>query len=204
LYLSHNFMDFKIIFFLVGSYLIGSIPFAYIITKTARGIDIRNFGSGNPGATNVFRVAGKTYGLITLMFDFLKGLITVSVTKLFYPDLISISIICGLLSIIGHNWPVWLKFRGGKGFATSLGVLLGLIPLVTFFGLITFVIIFILTKYVSLSSVLSSIVVIAMCWIKREQLILCLFVTLTGLMIIIRHRPNIVRLLKGTESKLKI
>lgn len=204
MYLSHNFMDFKIIFFLVGSYLIGSIPFAYIITKTARGIDIRNFGSGNPGATNVFRVAGKTYGLITLMFDFLKGLITVSVTKLFYPDLISISIICGLLSIIGHNWPVWLKFRGGKGFATSLGVLLGLIPLVTFFGLITFVIIFILTKYVSLSSVLSSIVVIAMCWIKREQLILCLFVTLTGLMIIIRHRPNIVRLLKGTESKLKI
>jgi len=204
LYLSHNFMDFKIIFFLVGSYLIGSIPFAYIITKTARGIDIRNFGSGNPGATNVFRVAGKTYGLITLMFDFLKGLITVSVTKLFYPDLISISIICGLLSIIGHNWPVWLKFRGGKGFATSLGVLLGLIPLVTFFGLITFVIIFILTKYVSLSSVLSSIVVIAMCWIKREQLILCLFVSLTGLMIIIRHRPNIVRLLKGTESKLKI
>jgi len=197
-------MDFKIIFFLVGSYLIGSIPFAYIITKTARGIDIRNFGSGNPGATNVFRVAGKTYGIITLMFDFLKGLITVSVTKLFYPDLISISIICGLLSIIGHNWPVWLKFRGGKGFATSLGVLLGLIPLVTFFGLITFVIIFILTKYVSLSSVLSSIVVIAMCWIKREQLILCLFVTLTGLMIIIRHRPNIVRLLKGTESKLKI
>ncbi|OIO73985.1 MAG: acyl-phosphate glycerol 3-phosphate acyltransferase [Elusimicrobia bacterium CG1_02_37_114] len=197
-------MDFKIIFFLVGSYLIGSIPFAYIITKTARGIDIRNFGSGNPGATNVFRVAGKTYGLITLMFDFLKGLITVSVTKLFYPDLISISIICGLLSIIGHNWPVWLKFRGGKGFATSLGVLLGLIPLVTFFGLITFVIIFILTKYVSLSSVLSSIVVIAMCWIKREQLILCLFVSLTGLMIIIRHRPNIVRLLKGTESKLKI
>jgi len=197
-------MDFKIIFFLVGSYLIGSIPFAYIITKTARGIDIRNFGSGNPGATNVFRVAGKTYGLITLMFDFLKGLITVSVTKLFYPDLISISIICGLLSIIGHNWPVWLKFRGGKGFATSLGVLLGLIPLVTLFGLITFVIIFILTKYVSLSSVLSSIVVIAMCWIKREQLILCLFVTLTGLMIIIRHRPNIVRLLKGTESKLKI
>ena len=197
-------MDFKIIFFLVGSYLIGSIPFAYIITKTARGIDIRNFGSGNPGATNVFRVAGKTYGLITLMFDFLKGLITVSVTKLFYPDLISISIICGLLSIIGHNWPVWLKFRGGKGFATSLGVLLGLIPLVTFFGLITFVIIFILTKYVSLSSVLSSIVVIAMCWIKREQLILCLFVTLTGLMIIIRHRPNIVHLLKGTESKLKI
>ncbi len=204
MYLSHNFMDFKIIFFLVGSYLIGSIPFAYIITKTARGIDIRNFGSGNPGATNVFRVAGKTYGLITLMFDFLKGLITVSVTKLFYPDLISISIICGLLSIIGHNWPVWLKFRGGKGFATSLGVLLGLIPLVTFFGLITFVIIFILTKYVSLSSVLSSIVVIAMCWIKREQLILCLFVSLTGLMIIIRHRPNIVRLLKGTESKLKI
>ena len=197
-------MDFKIIFFLVGSYLIGSIPFAYIITKTARGIDIRNFGSGNPGATNVFRVAGKTYGLITLMFDFLKGLITVSVTKLFYPDLISISIICGLLSIIGHNWPVWLKFRGGKGFATSLGVLLGLIPLVTFFGLITFVIIFILTKYVSLSSVLSSIVVIAMCWIKREQLILCLFVSLTGLMIIIRNRPNIVRLLKGTESKLKI
>jgi len=197
-------MDFKIIFFLVGSYLIGSIPFAYIITKTARGIDIRNFGSGNPGATNVFRVAGKTYGLITLMFDFLKGLITVSVTKLFYPDLISISIICGLLSIIGHNWPVWLKFRGGKGFATSLGVLLGLIPLVTLFGLITFVIIFILTKYVSLSSVLSSIVVIAMCWIKREQLILCLFVSLTGLMIIIRHRPNIVRLLKGTESKLKI
>ncbi|PIV53321.1 MAG: acyl-phosphate glycerol 3-phosphate acyltransferase [Elusimicrobia bacterium CG02_land_8_20_14_3_00_37_13] len=197
-------MDFKIIFFLVGSYLIGSIPFAYIITKTARGIDIRNFGSGNPGATNVFRVAGKTYGIITLMFDFLKGLITVSVTKLFYPDLISISIICGLLSIIGHNWPVWLKFRGGKGFATSLGVLLGLIPLVTFFGLITFVIIFILTKYVSLSSVLSSIVVIAMCWIKREQLILCLFVSLTGLMIIIRHRPNIVRLLKGTESKLKI
>ena len=188
----------------MGSYLIGSIPFAYIITKTARGIDIRNFGSGNPGATNVFRVAGKTYGLITLMFDFLKGLITVSVTKLFYPDLISISIICGLLSIIGHNWPVWLKFRGGKGFATSLGVLLGLIPLVTFFGLITFVIIFILTKYVSLSSVLSSIVVIAMCWIKREQLILCLFVSLTGLMIIIRHRPNIVRLLKGTESKLKI
>ena len=204
MYLSHNFMDFKIIFFLVGSYLIGSIPFAYIITKTARGIDIRNFGSGNPGATNVFRVAGKTYGIITLMFDFLKGLITVSVTKLFYPDLISISIICGLLSIIGHNWPVWLKFRGGKGFATSLGVLLGLIPLVTFFGLITFVIIFILTKYVSLSSVLSSIVVIAMCWIKREQLILCLFVSLTGLMIIIRHRPNIVRLLKGTESKLKI
>ncbi len=152
-------------------YLVGSIPTAYLIAKISKGIDIRNYGSGNPGATNVYRNVSKTSGIITLVLDVLKGFVPAVIAKTIYPGYILVPLLCGMLTIIGHNWSIFIGFRGGKGVATGTGVALALIPGVTLFGFIVFVVVFVTTKYISLSSITAVTVISLTCWLKNYSTI---------------------------------
>ncbi len=192
------------------SYLIGSIPTAYVYGKLARGIDIRGHGSGNIGATNTFRVLGKGPGIFVLVCDILKGV--VAVVGVAFVLKISGVLSCaalGLAAVAGHNWTVFLNFKGGKGIATSLGVLLGLA--MSFPGLwpalgltlLVWVSVFMMTGYVSLASMIAAIglpVFVLSLHLSPEMAILsavlCIFV-------IIRHKSNITRLLSGTENRVR-
>ena len=147
---------------LLGSYLLGSIPFGYVAGKI-RGIDIRKIGSGNIGATNVVRVLGKRYGYSVFVLDFLKGFgavkISMSIATDARPEWASpeiFGIFAAIASVIGHSFPVWLKFRGGKGVATSAGALFGLIPLAALIGIVIWVLVFRFTRYVSVASVVAA------------------------------------------------
>ena len=190
------------------AYLIGSIPTGYIFGRLLKRVDIRKHGSGNVGATNVFRVVGKIPGIIVLLTDILKGLVTVTVLAnfLFTPQL-AISqnlfkIILGLTVITGHNWTIFLKFKGGKGIATSAGVLIGLEPVAASICFLIWVLVFIITHYVSLSSIVATLslpIVTFLFYPSAELLIFSLIICLTG---VYKHRSNIKRLLNGTESKI--
>ncbi len=146
----------------LGSYLIGSMPTAYIFGKTLKGIDIREFGSGNVGATNTFRVIGRFPGIIVLLIDIVKGYVCATYIANFFmyiapvtrPELYRVFI--GMAVIAGHNWPVFLKFKGGKGVATSAGVVIGLIPKIFWLGFLVWLIIFSVTGYISLASIVAS------------------------------------------------
>jgi len=184
------------------SYIIGSFPTSYLITKFVRKIDIRNYGSCNPGATNVFRVVGTIPGIITLLFDFSKGLIPVILGNIFFKN-IHINILIGLFTIIGHNWSVFLKFKGGKGVATGAGVSFGLIPVEFFIGIIIFLSVFLLTRYVSLSSISAAILIPVLCWLTNKPVSIKIFFTVVGLIIVLRHKDNIKRLLTKTEHKIR-
>ena len=147
----------------LGSYLLGSIPFGYIAGKI-RGIDIREIGSGNIGATNVMRVLGKRYGYSVFVLDFLKGFgavkISMSIATDARPDWGSpeiFGILAAIASVIGHSFPLWLKFRGGKGVATAVGALFGLMPIAALIAIIIWISIFWFTRYVSLASVVAAV-----------------------------------------------
>jgi glycerol-3-phosphate acyltransferase PlsY len=198
----------KFIFGLLASYLLGSIPTAYILGKAFKGIDIREHGSGNVGATNVFRVMGKGPGIVVLMCDIVKGALAVAMI----PDLLGLTgiihrVAMALMVVIGHNWTVFLNFRGGKGIATSLGVLIGLtirvaaIRPVLLWTVAVWATSFIFTGFVSLASMIASFFLpMIMVWTNQPiemiclGVIFCIFVTL-------RHRLNIKRLLAGQEPR---
>lgn len=189
---------------IVGSYLIGCFSSAYIIGKLFKKIDIRNFGSGNVGSTNALRVMGAKLGILTFLLDILKGVIAVFLGKLILGDFGGI--IAGLFVVIGHNWPVFIGFKGGKGVATSIGVLLTLFGVVIFIPLIITVIIIAITKYVSLGSV-SFLVMAPLLYaifirpFKIEYFMIAFVLAIFG---IIRHKGNIKRLIDGKENKIKI
>ena len=186
----------------ISSYFVGSFPTAYIIAKLFKNIDIRKFGSGNPGATNVFRIVGKTAGVSTLIIDFLKGFLPVFFTKILFENNLNLMILSGVASVSGHTWPIWLKFKGGKGVATGAGVIFALIPSVAIFGVLTFGIVLLLSRYVSLSSIISSFVVCFAVWIdKQNPLILKIILTVLALTIVVRHKENIKRLKRKEEPK---
>jgi glycerol-3-phosphate acyltransferase PlsY len=205
-----------IILLALASYLAGSIPFGLMIGRVVKRIDLRDFGSGNIGATNVGRVLGKKWGLICLVLDALKGLLPVA----FFPGWIcgtnhatlgDLAVLSGVATIIGHMFPCWLGFRGGKGVATSLGVIAVLSP----WGLLVAAIIFFGTfavfRIVSLSSMLAAIgfglfypASAAIDWLipfSGHSTSLGLFSTAVPLLIIIQHRGNVCRLLRGEESR---
>ena len=197
----------NIIFAVVVAYLIGSIPTSYLMGK-ARGIDVRKEGSGNVGATNVLRAVGKLPALITLIVDILKGVVVVTiVASLFYAKdmllgLNGFRVLLGLSAIAGHNWTLFLRFKGGKGVATSLGVLIILLPKAAAIGILVFLATLWLTRYVSLSSILLSVTVpVAAALIGREIELVIFAVTLC-ILISCKHKENIKRLLRGTESKI--
>ena len=197
-------MDIKVIIFLIMAYLIGSIPTGVIIGKKFKGIDIREHGSKNTGATNAYRVLGKQYGIIVLLADAFKGWLPV-----FIADMAGVEdwqlILVGVLTIVGHTLSPFLKFKGGKGVATSLGVFLFLAPKIVLILVAVFLVVAGTTKYVSLASVsvagLFPILVLFLQTGDKRDWSLFGFSLVIGLFVIFKHRSNIERLLKGNENK---
>lgn len=185
---------------IIISYLLGSISFSYFIAKIWMGIDIRNYGSGNAGATNVLRVLGTKPAIIALLGDALKGIIAVYLGKLTGDE--SIMLLCGLAVVIGHNWPIFLKFKGGKGIATSLGVILTISPLSSLILIIIGVLIIYITRYVSLGSITSAIILPFIFYMLHKSGYYLVFALVLTFLALFRHRSNIQRLLSGKESKL--
>lgn len=187
---------------LLSAYLLGSIPFGLLIAKLWK-IDIRQHGSGNIGATNVFRTLGPTPGIIVFILDMLKGYLSIVLANRVAanPWLI---IAAGLCAIVGHMFPIFLKFKGGRGVATGVGVLLGLSPLAFLIAMISFSLVLFLTRYVSLSSMIAATIAVITFIINKEPLPYLAIVTITTILIIWRHRPNIQRLLNKTEPKIGV
>ena len=184
---------------IIFSYLLGSIPFGLILTKLFLKKDIRKIGSGNIGATNVLRSGNKLIGYLTLFFDILKAVIPVVYIKLNYPDLIYIS---SLSVFLGHVFPIWLKFKGGKGVATYVGILFSINLIFGFIFCISWLLVFILSKYSSLSSLVASLSVpLFLFFTNGEQII---FFIILFVLIFYTHRENIKRLKNKEESKSNI
>ncbi|OWZ82952.1 glycerol-3-phosphate 1-O-acyltransferase PlsY [Natranaerobius trueperi] len=188
-------------FLMIFAYLLGSIPGGYIIGKYIHGIDIREYGSKNAGATNVLRTLGKKEGFLTLIFDGFKGYIVIKIALLLGLDDLFV-ILSGLAVIIGHNWPIFFQFKGGRGIATSIGILIGLswqvFVTVVVIGLIPVVI----TKYVSLGSITGAVVLPWVMLLFGNPFWYLVFALAMSIMAIIRHISNIKRLIQGTERKL--
>lgn len=191
--------------FTIVSYLIGAIPFAWLVAK-AKGIDIRSVGSGNVGATNVFRSIGKGWGVLTFALDVAKGfspafLIPLLWSTADWPQ--NSGLLFGCAAIAGHNWPIYLKFKGGKGVATSAGVLLGVAPASIGIGLVVWLLSFAISRYVSLASILAAAAIPVAAWLLygATNPLLSTVLTLLGGIVIWRHRSNIVRLRAGTEHR---
>lgn len=181
------------------SYLIGSFSFALVIGKLFYKTDIRGYGSGNLGATNVYRVLGKKAGLIVAIADLLKGTFACLLPQILNSGVNPI--ICGLLAILGHVFPIFAGFKGGKAVATAIGVLLFLTPFGTLTGFVVFLLTLILSKYVSLSSMLAGIAIFIYSLIFEDKVIIALSLFISVLVITL-HRQNIKRLIRGTENKL--
>lgn len=188
--------------FVVGfliSYAIGSIPFGLILTRLFNAGDLRSIGSGNIGATNVLRTGRKSLALATLVLDALKGALPVWIAGAFFgPDM---AIVAGLGTVLGHCFPIWLKFNGGKGVATAAGVILTMTPLAGLLALAVFLMIVMVTRYVSLGSILAAATSAPFAYLLGQIQAAELFL-LIGLIIIVKHYANIRRLLAGDESKL--
>lgn len=192
------------------SYLIGSIPTAYLIGK-ANGIDIRKHGSGNVGATNVFRTMGKRWGTFALILDITKGFVaSFWLARHFYPEwnlsLVSVQLLSGFAAIAGHTWPIWLRFKGGKGVATSCGVFLGIYPGAVFFSLLVWILVAYSFRYVSLASMAAALsfpFFLYFFYQNHESFKLSLGVSFAlCFFIFYTHRKNIERLKAGTENRI--
>ena len=194
------------------SYLIGSVPAGYLAGRVA-GIDIRKAGSGNIGATNVLRVLGKRYGYSVFLFDFAKGMAAVEISILIFNSTPHAevsrelcAILAGVSSVIGHSYPVWLGFKGGKGVATSFGVVFGLIPVAALIAVVVWLMTFGTTRYVSVASMTAAlalpVTVVAMLYLKQlSGPTLLLFSICLAVIVIWRHRSNLSRLMRGTEPR---
>jgi glycerol-3-phosphate acyltransferase PlsY len=194
----------------IGAYLLGSIPTGYLVGR-ARGIDIRTAGSGNIGATNVFRSVGKPMGGFVLLMDALKGYaaakwLCVWLIKLFNvpgAEMETCQIVAGICAVLGHNYTCWLKFKGGKGVSTSAGVFLALAPLATGIAVGAWIIVLVLCRYASVASIVAAVALPATVWLTPNSLTLRIVTTALGLLIIFKHRSNIQRLVRGTESRVR-
>ncbi len=205
-----------------AAYLLGSIPTGFLVAR-AKGIDIRTVGSGNIGATNAMRVLGKPAGIFVLLMDALKGFFAVSLTAVYPPDrlfpnifptevivhpgydpLMTPAIVAGVFAVLGHNYTCWLKFKGGKGIATSAGVYLALAPWAVLIALVVFVLALLATRYVSVGSISAAVALPAAVWIlPPHNLLLGIVTTVLGVMAIYKHKGNLQRLAAGTESRLQ-
>jgi len=193
-------MNLDILYVFVYSYLLGSIPFGLIITKIFLGKDIRNVGSGNIGTTNVLRTGKKSLAASTLLFDVLKGYFSILITYCFFNDLIYLS---ALICFVGHVYPIWLKFKGGKGVATYLGVILGISFILGIVFVITWLVIATIFRYSSLSSIFGSMSV----WIYSiyfSNEVQSYFLFLLFIIILFTHKENIIRLKNSKETKIKL
>ena len=203
----------EIIVFILIAYLLGSIPSAVGLENFFYNIDIREFGSGNAGATNTFRVLGKKAGIPVLFFDILKGWLSVNLTKFLSnhnliinvnPDLfLELSLAFGLSAVIGHLFPVFTGFRGGKGIATLLGFYLLYFPFAAILSLIVFILSLLIFRFVSLSSIIACFTFCILVILTENNLALNIFAYFIPLLSLITHQKNIERLLKGKETKVK-
>jgi len=185
------------------SYLLGSIPFGYILVRVFRGQDIRQTGSGNIGATNVSRTS-QGLGALTLILDALKGLSAVAITRLLFPGHDTLLGTAAVFAMVGHMFPVWLRFKGGKGVATGLGSFILLTPKSILVMVGIFVVIFLAFRYVSLASILAVALFPLLAWILesyRDDPAMLALIATASLLIIVKHRENIRRLLAHTESR---
>lgn len=190
------------------AYLLGSIPTAVWIGKSIYGIDVREHGSKNAGATNTFRVLGKKAGIIVLLIDVIKGVLAVVLPLFFlsnyqeHQTLVQLS--TGVLVILGHIFPLFAQFRGGKGVATSLGIVIGIYPFAALISFGIFLLVFLSSRYVSLGAIVASFFfpIIVVFVLKSDSIYLNTFSIVLGATVIITHRKNIKRLLNGTENKM--
>ena len=192
------------------SYLLGSVPFGLLVAR-ARGIDIRAVGSRNIGATNVFRCVGKPWGILTFALDFLKGLAGASLIPCVASRLIAgegtsastLALVGGAAAVIGHTWPLFAGFRGGKGVATGFGMLVAIAPAAVGIAFGAWLAVMAVFRYVSLASVTAAAVLIALVWFPRfcGHLPSAIVITAIAAVVIVRHRSNIVRLANGTEAR---
>ena len=199
---------------LLASYLLGSIPFGYLAGRLA-GIDVRKVGSGNIGATNVVRVLGKKYGYPVFALDVLKGFAAVMISMLVAPGQPPawnspeiFGILAAMSSVLGHLYPPWLKFKGGKGVATSAGALLALTPVATLIGIAIWMIVFWVTRYVSLASITAAVVLPIVILVTRSHdqnnaKPLVFASVCVAAVVIWRHRSNLSRLMRGTEPRFR-
>ena len=190
-------------FFLAAafSYLLGSIPFGYILLRIFRDQDVRQTGSGNIGATNVAR-SSPALGILTLFLDALKGAAAVAVTRALFPDQVMLAAIAALFAILGHVFPVWLRFRGGKGVATGLGAFVMLAPKIVLIALGIFVVMVFAFRYVSLASIVTVALFPLLAWLLKaygNTPMVLVFMAAASALIIAKHRGNIRRLFAGTE-----
>lgn len=201
--------EFLIIFV---AYLIGSIPTSVWISKHFFDIDIRDFGSGNAGATNTFRVLGKKWGTIVMIGDMLKAIVAVKLA-FFLPEvfdnelyLINLQLGLGLAAVVGHIFPIWADFRGGKGVACLFGMVLGIQPNVALCCVGVFIMVLYLTRYVSLSSILASVAfpVFILVIFNEPEHLYRVFAIIVALLVLVTHQKNIGRILKGIENKVPI
>jgi glycerol-3-phosphate acyltransferase PlsY len=199
-----------IVLFIVGivaSYLVGTVPFAFLAGKVLRGIDIRTVGSGNVGGTNVSRVAGKAWGAAVIALDLGKGLAAAGlIGRLLFRDAMPVGpelfrILCGAAAIAGHNWPVWLGFRGGKGVATSVGVFFALTPVPAACALATWFVMLGLTRIVSISSMVAALSLTGWNLLFRREVEYTIAGAVLAVLIVVMHRSNIRRLLTRSEPR---
>ena len=197
---------------IIVSYLIGSVPTALMVSKRFFGIDIRDYGSGNMGATNTFRVLGSRYGTMVMVFDILKGMAAVMLYN-FLPfylnhelERTNLMLGLGLAAVAGHIFPIFAGFRGGKGVATLLGLVLAIQPVIAASCIGIFALVLYLTRYVSLSSILAAIALpICVLWIWNENEVLYrVFALIVAILVIATHQKNIGRILRGVESRIPI
>lgn len=202
----------KELLLIVIAYLIGSIPTALLISRRFFDIDIRDYGSGNMGATNTFRILGSKYGTIVMICDILKGMLAVSLYNLLPHylhnefDRTNLMVGLGLSAVLGHVFPIFANFKGGKGVATLFGMLLAMQPLIAASCVGVFLLVLFLTRYVSLSSILAGIFLpICVLWIWNDDVVLYrVFAVLVACLIVLTHQKNIIKILHGNESRVPI
>jgi glycerol-3-phosphate acyltransferase PlsY len=200
------------IILIILAYIIGSIPTAVWVSKSVFGIDIRDYGSGNAGATNSFRVLGSKWGSFVMLVDVTKGVLATSLYILipFYLNnelaRTNFMIALGMVAVLGHIFPIFANFRGGKGVATLLGMALAIQPMVALLCLVVFLITLLSTRFVSLSSMLAGVafMVLILFIFNEKETIYRLFAIIVAMMVVVTHQKNITRLFKGTENKVPI
>lgn len=189
----------QIIVILITAYILGSIPFSLIIARLSKGIDVRSSGSGNVGATNVLRTVGKKEAAIALTGDILKGTLSVWMAIIFLQDFwVGVT---AILVVLGHVFPVFSGFKGGKGVATSLGALIVIVPSAVIIAVFTWILVLVISRLASLASIIASLAMPFICWSLKTPVSFIMAAVVTSVIILLKHTGNMKRIYNGTESR---